>query len=363
MNIPALPCGSLPRVPALTFRDAMAPMSIMAKKTTKTAPKKEPKAKKEVKKDTKKETKKDTKKEKAAAPASTEFTRDLAVKALDEIVKFNNSREQKETKEQLWEDEDKLDDMVYVELVKKKYFSDKPQFKPVIIPVSHRVVPKDARVCLIIRDSAAEHVDTLTLVKVDEIVPVKVIKTDYKNFAKRREFLKSFDYFVVDSAVLNIMPLTLGKIFYKTTKYPVPIKFKEVDPVEINNALDVALQLTTYLPPMGTLVSIKVGNVNNAEQAADNIMDVAKTLTLDEYRSVLVKSRVSPALPLYYSEKAYHGEDEAEEVHVDNFEEKLLALGTAEDVQRAIGKKVKKQQEDEKKKSTVSTKDGKVAKN
>lgn len=348
----------------------------MAKKSAKsstTAPKKE-KVTKKTKGSTKKSSPEPTPEPETAAGEG--ITRDLAVKALNEISKFLKNKEAEEKlldKAQLFDDaddENDPNDVLYLQLSKKKYFSEKPQFKPEIIPVTHRVIPEEVKICLIVRDSAVDRIEEFEALDVAQIVPVKVVKTDYKNFEKRREFLKLYDLFIVDDAVLNIMPLALGKTFYRTTKYPLPVKAgKGIVIDELKENINQLLQLTSYMPPMGTTVLIKIGSVKNFDHAADNLMDVVKTLNLDDYRSVMVKSRQSPLLPLHYTEKVFTEDDIAEhDVDVkkkkddEAFERKLLALGTTEDVEKVLGKKLKAKKADDKKKSTASTKDGKVSK-
>lgn len=354
-------------------RDEMSTMARVTRSST-TAAKKEQAAKKSKTASKAKSPEPKPAPKEAEPEATNGIARDLAVKALDQLAHFakNKASEKKELdKAQLFDDEDDENDILYLQLVKKKYFSDKPQFKPTIIPVTHRVIPEDIKICLIVRDGAVDKIDELESLAVDQIVPVKVVKTDYKNFEKRREFRKLYDLFLVDDAVLNIMPLALGKTFYKTNKYPLPVKCgKGIVIDELKKNIDNALQLTSYLPPMGTLVTVKIGTLKNLEHAADNLMDVVSTLQLDDYRMVLLKSALSPLLPLYYTEKVF-GEDDIAEHDVEvkdkkddeEFERKLLALGTTEDVEKVLGKKLKAKKANDKKKSTASTKDGKVAKN
>ncbi|CAN3502743.1 proteasome-interacting protein Cic1p [Diutina catenulata] len=313
-----------------------------------------------------------------ADDTSSGISKQKAIKAIDEIAKFVTRAAEEaaaaSSKSQLFEDDtEDIQNTVFLQLNKKKYFSDKPEFKPRTISLTNRIVPEDARVCLIVRDGAVDRADDLeALTGVTQIVPVKALKTDYKNFEKRRAFHRDYDVFLVDTAVLNIMPTTLGKIFYKTGKYPVPVDFqkKEFEVADVQSEVDRVLASTWYMPPMGTVAQVKLGQLAlGSEALAQNLIEVAATLNLDDFRSVAVKSRASPALSLYLADKLYtdddieNGDSAASKDDEAVFEKALLALGTEDDVAKALGKKLKEKKDDDKKKTTKTVADGKVAKN
>lgn len=83
----------------------------------------------------------------------------------------------------------------------------------------------------------------------------------------------------------------------------------------------------------------------------------------------MIKTDLSPSLPLYYAEKLYNDEDvleenakaskntdDEQEVRLSTFEKGLLELGDADEVAKIIGKKLKKQQQQEQQKLNKVTK-------
>lgn len=134
---------------------------------------------------------------------------------------------------------------------------------------------------------------------------------------KKRELYHQFKIFLVDEAILNIMPNTLGKVFYSkgssNDKIPIPIKVtstttgpqtngKQLSIVTLTNQLNKVLNNTYYLPPIGNNITIKIGKLkfDNNDLIA-NINDVVKNLDLDTIKSIHVKTSTSPAIPLFYT--------------------------------------------------------------
>ena len=158
------------------------------------------------------------------------------------------------------------------------------------------------------------------------------------------------------------MPNALGKIFYQSKKFPIPIKVsslgspKELSLVTLKNQVNKALSSTSYLPPIGTNISVKIGFINyDTKDLIENINDVVKTLDINEIKSIHLKSTTSPALPLFYTDSLYSENDVAKEEE----QEGLLELGDAEEVAKVIGKKLG---EKKKKNNKIKPAKGKVSK-
>lgn len=307
-------------------------------------------------------------------------------KAISELKKFNErQQEAKENDEdkklQLFDNDQEDEESFYLTIESKKFFSSKPQFKPKSIRLSKSIHPESTSTCLIIRDEfiktdeMLEQLENETDLKINEFVPLKIVKNEYKNFEKRREFHSKFDFFLVDESILSIMPNALGKIFYQSKKFPIPIKVsslgspKELSLVTLKNQVNKALSSTSYLPPIGTNISVKIGFINyDTKDLIENINDVVKTLDINEIKSIHLKSTTSPALPLFYTDSLYSENDVAKEEEQEEeetegkltaFEEGLLELGDAEEVAKVIGKKLG---EKKKKNNKIKPAKGKVSK-
>lgn len=331
---------------------------------------------------TKSATKKDSKSKadvKEAAPVESKqyaqpsvISNKITNKAISELKSFisrEKSKREEEasqnpsSKSQLFDD-DSDDSTLTLIVESKKFFSSKPQFKPKTIKLSKSINDGSLKSCLIIRDQLVksdqeiEKIEEANLPTISQILPLQSIKTEYKPFEKRRELQSSYDLFFVDDAVLNTLPNSLGKIFYESNKYPLPLRVttsannKELSLITLSNQLEKILSSTSYLPPQGTTVSIKIGYINGDfthEDLNKNINAVASHFDLDAIKSIMLKTPTSPALPLYYTDKLYNEDDIFDEIKEEEtsngdelsaFEKGLLELGDADTVAKVIGKKL-----------------------
>jgi proteasome-interacting protein CIC1 len=295
----------------------------------------------------------------------------LALKAITELASFLDRESAKKTtdKAQLFDEEDDEEERkVYVQVNNKKYFSEKPEFKPKLIQLSSPIYNQDnLKTCLIIRDqlvSTTEQIEALeqeNLPTVSQIIPLKLLKTDYKNFEKRRELYSQYDLFIIDDAVMNLMPTLLGKIFYESgnNKIPLPIRVtnstdtKKLSIVTLKNQLEKCLKSTYYLPPMGSTITIEIGNISSQytqEQLVQNLQAVVAGFNASSVKSIMVKTTSSPSLPLFYTKELFDANDVAKEetttkeedesvVKFSSFEKSLLQLADKKEVEKVIGKK------------------------
>jgi len=334
------------------------------------------------------------------ATKSTESSEDtlvsqkVAAKAISELTKFlvREQNKPKDTKSNtLFDDvEEDEDSNLYLQINTKKFVSEKPQFKPKLIKLTKSLYNQDSlKTCLIIRDqlvTTTEQIEALeneNLPTITQILLLKTLKNEYKNFEKRRQLQSEYDLFIVDDALLNLMPTLLGKIFYGSNKIPLPIRVtstgnpKEISVVTIKNQLEKCLQSTFFLPPMGVNISIKIGSVNSAfkeDELSQNLQDTLATFEKDTLRSVNLKTTKSPSLPLYYAENLYDEEtDVIENIKADEekeetsgpklsaFEKGLLELGAPDEVAKIIGKKLNKKNQNKKVAKKAPLKKSKVA--
>ena len=268
-------------------------------------------------------------------------------------------------------DEDADASTLYLQLSTKKYVSSTPNLKPKLIKLAHPW--RDAlevRTCLIVRDllitseEQLERIEAENYQTLQRIVSMKELKTEYKPYEKRRQLHADFDLFLADDACINMLPQALGKIFYgpqaPQTKAPLAVRVVSTSrPLEFlvdtfKNQLARALQLTLYLPPIGTNISVPFGSLGGLLelQLAENLQAVVGAFAPAELRAVAVKTATSPALPVFVASHLHDSADVAEEdkpktknrgeVKLLAFERGLLELGDAEDVAKLIGKKLGK---------------------
>lgn len=317
-------------------------------------------------------------------------SKNVADKAISELSKFlDREAEEEQSDKTLLFDNDEETKNLFLQITTKKYYSTKPNFKPKLIKLSnaiHNPESKSLKTCLIIRDQLItdpeqlEIIENASLPTLQQIVPLSALKTEYKHYEKRRQLYSEYDLFLVDDALLNSMPTLLGKVFYGNgnTKIPLPIRVtstsnnKEFSITTIGNQLNKCLNSTFFLPPVGVNISVKIGSITSdfkKNQLVENLEDVLSHFDKDSLRSVMIKTDLSPSLPLYYAEKLYNDEDvledntkvskntdDEQEVRLSTFEKGLLELGDADEVAKIIGKKLKKQQQQEQQKLNKVTK-------
>lgn len=301
-------------------------------------------------------------------PESDEIvTSKVAEGAIKELKKYVE-KEQKSTKLELFDEED--DNNVYLQITTKKFYSDKPNFKPKIIKLRHSFFnsdnTNDFKICLIIRDQLIVNSDQVDAIEneripnLSKILTLKDIKTEFKPFEKRRQLYNEYNMFLVDEALLNSLPSALGKVFYNNgnSRIPLPIKVvssshpKKFSIETFKNQVEKCLMSTAFLPPIGVNILIKFGIINKSliSDLIDNLQDVVRTFDKHSLRSVMLKTLDSPSLPLFYNDKVYDESDILEETKtpkvrkndLSSFEKGLLEIASVDEVSKIVGKKLSK---------------------
>lgn len=365
-----------PRGNKQTVSDAVVDSpSKTARVTKKTAAKTAPKAKVVASKKAqpkKEQTKKTPAKALKATKKTVENTSiiptNAATKAVEELVKFvQRNEEDSKDKNSLFDDDmaDAAD--LYIQITTKKYISSKVNLKPKTIRLTNSIIDRDlVKTCLIVRDllittnEQLESIEAANLPTLQQILLLKQLKTEYKPFEKRRQLFAEYDLFLVDDALMNVMPTVLGKTFYGSNKkVPIPVRVtsstkpSEASPVTIKNQLEKVLDSTSYLPPVGVNVLIKFGDVTlDGDKLQQNLSDVVAAFDKNSLRSVAVKTLESPSLPLYVAEALFDEVDVLDETTaatgktstsgLSAFEKGLMELGDESEVAKILGKKLNK---------------------
>ncbi|ODQ77106.1 hypothetical protein BABINDRAFT_163838 [Babjeviella inositovora NRRL Y-12698] len=315
----------------------------------------------------------------AAAPV--DIKSEVLETAISELIKFVKTQNTaKDSSNQLFSTEDE-DAGIFVKITTKKFFSDKPNFKPKSIRVPHSVHDLDnLSVCLFVRDdlidsSLLEKIESSDIKNLSKIITGKQLKGEYKQYEAKRKLASEYDLFLVDDALMNSVPKTLGSIFYSSNKKaPLPIKVSSLNKlsddkksfslVTFANQIAAKINSTSFLPPMGVNIVVKIGQRTLLDEAAlkENLYAVLAYFFQnhsDNLRTIEIKSESSPAIPIYYAKTLYSEEDvlaektvsEDEElsaidgvpqgVKLTEFEKGLLELGDEAQISK-LGKKFKK---------------------
>lgn len=294
-------------------------------------------------------------------------------KAVEELKKYlerSSESNDDEKLDLLASDEDGKD--LFLQITSKLFFSSKPNFKPKIIRLRNSIYGdklEEFKTCLIVRDELitsndkVEEFEQAGLSTLNQIVPVSSLKTEFKNFEKRREFYSQYDLFLFDDALMNLMPTLLGNVFYgrHSSKIPVPIRVtpsssKDISISTVKNQLEKCLSSTYYLPPTGVNVSLRIGllaGLLSDEQISENLHDAVQAFDPLIIRTILLKTESSPSLPLFYTDELYNdanvltedtskkSEKSEDKSPLSTFEKGLLELADHDEASKLIGKKLR----------------------
>lgn len=140
--------------------------------------------------------------------------------------------------------------------------------------------------------------------RVNEIIPMNRVKTEYDQFELKRKLVASYDHFLVDGRIAGHMNHLLGKEFYKKRKLPIPIRMQSKD---LKHEIEHSLRKTSmHLHSHGDSHTMQIGNtLMDKKEILKNVLAACKYLSKNypggwaNIRSLRLKSRTSLALPIY----------------------------------------------------------------
>ncbi|PWY90759.1 ribosomal protein L1 [Aspergillus heteromorphus CBS 117.55] len=130
---------------------------------------------------------------------------------------------------------------VWLVLTTKKHVVDKNRLKPGKIAIPHSLnASPSLSICLITADpqrsvknivadaAFPQHLSS----RIDKVIGYSKLKDRYKSFESRRQLLAEHDVFLADDRIIMRLVNTLGKIFYKSSKRPIPVRIAEIEKVD-----------------------------------------------------------------------------------------------------------------------------------
>lgn len=246
------------------------------------------------------------------------------------------------------------DTPIWLTLTTKQHIADQNRLKPSRISVPHSLnLSPDLRICLIttdpqraVKNVVAHPTFPATLKsRITKIIGFTKLKERYKTFEQRRQLLSDHDVFLADDRIINRLPATLGKVFYKSTsKRPIPISIADqrrvdgkrppgdapkkaatknagaVDPASpevVAKEIEKALNAVPVTLRPGVNMALRVGLASfEPQQLADNIIAVAQGV-IDRHvvkgwknvRAIHVKSSTSLAVPIWLADELWTDSD------------------------------------------------------
>lgn len=140
--------------------------------------------------------------------------------------------------------------------------------------------------------------------RVNEIIPINRVKTEFDQFELKKKLVGSYDHFLVDGRIAGFMSHLLGKHFIKRRKLPTSIR---MDSKDLKHEIDYALRKTSmHLHSNGDTHLVQIGNTSMSEkEIMTNILATCKDLDMyypgkwANIRALRLKSTTSLALPFY----------------------------------------------------------------
>ncbi|KAL6949776.1 hypothetical protein ACO0QE_000437 [Hanseniaspora vineae] len=231
------------------------------------------------------------------------------------------------------DDDEELMSKLQLIFVNNKSFTgsnNKLQFKPLVLPLAHSLyakmqdnaddLPQGFKILLILNDKHGINIDAddessviyklkqQDNISVDKIIVGKDLKTTYKAFEKRRQFLNDFSLILCDDSIVTTMPKLMGGKFYnKLATTPIPIRVSQSATTLYNSVKKLYNDKLVCKIPRGTTLNVSLGDFQwfTKEETVANIQSVADSI-ISKYniRSVFVKTNFSPALPLYFNQES-----------------------------------------------------------
>ncbi|KAJ5461193.1 uncharacterized protein N7458_002745 [Penicillium daleae] len=274
---------------------------------------------------------------------------------LRHIKSAQQEKEKSATKKTLIGDNDSDDEdtplnneAVWLLLTTKKHVVDKNRLKPGKITVPHSLNSSPSlSICVITADPQRGFKDVVAdpafpqelSSRIEKVIGFSKLKARYQSFESRRQLFSEHDVFLADDRIITRLIPTLGKIFYKSSKRPIPIRIAEIEKVdgkrvkkdpkkkpskeeksasfaaplicakEIERTLNCA---AIHLAP-STSSAVRVGSSNfTAEQLSENIAAVVNGMAEKfinkgwrNIKAVHVKGANTMALPIWLANELW----------------------------------------------------------
>eukprot|EP00249_Psilotum_nudum_P012394 c23756_g1_i1 orf=430-1362(-) len=233
--------------------------------------------------------------------------KEQVVRAVESLLKWENSRKQKQ-KAQLLED----DQLLYLCLSLKR-IPDKVRLNPYQIAIPHPLFSLDGyqEACLFVNDrkgfrqKEAKQKVAEEKIPVAKVIGVSKLRTDYKPFESKRKLCGSYDIFLADKCIFSVLPKLLGKTFFKKKKYPIPVDLTKQN---WSKQIKAVCGSTFLYIKGGTCSVLKVGRLSQTkDEIVENItaaIEGASSLIPNKWKNIRalhLKTVESVSLPIYQS--------------------------------------------------------------
>ncbi|XP_053366795.1 ribosomal L1 domain-containing protein 1 [Clarias gariepinus] len=195
------------------------------------------------------------------------------------------------------------------------------QEQTIRIPLPHSIRNDSVEVCLFTRDEPNMTADqterfykkllTQSGVKfMPQVIPYKVLKTEYKPYEAKRKLLSNFDIFLADARIRRRVPSHIGRHFYERKKAPLSV---DLTSKNMARDLDRLVQGTTLtVNKKGSCCTVRIGQSGmTTDEIVENIVTAVGTFSTKlrmkgkSVKIIHLKSHTSVSLPIYTSDLSH----------------------------------------------------------
>jgi len=122
-----------------------------------------------------------------------------------------------------------------------------------------------SRVCVFVKDPARDFKDAiqdLDIPAIAKVIGFTKLRKEFREYKDRQKLLGEYDLFLADLRIYKMLPQCLGKQFYQSKKYPMPLKLHGFEGEELQEQLNSAVATAQFMAGNGPNYSLKVGRTS-----------------------------------------------------------------------------------------------------
>ncbi|KAL6191042.1 hypothetical protein ACLB2K_037435 [Fragaria x ananassa] len=233
----------------------------------------------------------------APPPPKSKLNPKTVRKAVNALLKWRNSQSTQNR-----------DEFTYLVLTLNK-IPAKSRVNAFKIPLPHPLLPESTQFCLIYDDRRTSNLTMDRIQKriksqnmpIAKTLKLSKLKSDYKSFEDKRKLMESYDCFLADNRIVELLPRCLGKVFYKKKRMiPVPVDLQKQD---WKGQVDRVIESAMLSLSSGTCSVVRVGRTwMSGEEIVENVVAAVEGIVPRKWggvRSFHLKLLESLALPVY----------------------------------------------------------------
>jgi ribosome biogenesis protein UTP30 len=224
----------------------------------------------------------------------------LVVRAVTALLKHEENKKKQNKKEQLFEADDIISLIITLNKVPQK-----PRSKPYRIYLPYPLWNDECDICFFVKDPEKEWKELFETVgaAVKKVIGLAKMRRKYNTFEARRKLLGSYDLFLCDESISLLLRRFLGRQFFQSKKYPIPIRITRTS---LADKISKVRHSTYLYLRTGSCLNVRIARVSfTTKQICVNILRTVNDIVnripgkWKNVKSICIKTPSSIALPVY----------------------------------------------------------------